>query len=152
MIDTVIRTTESSKWPHEYRVGKVRFRSRNPFSIDINPDYTLDTNQLLVTGEIARRKQMMNILGTPIGSEDFEPLYGSNLPYRLFEPINDINAQFITLDTIVALDTWMRGSIRILAQGTDVIPTDSEDGYLVNINFEITETRVTTAEQFEVLR
>ena len=52
-IDTIIRIDPESPWPHEYVAGRIRFRSKEPFSLDVNADYTLDNNQLLVENDAA---------------------------------------------------------------------------------------------------
>lgn len=152
MVDGVIRVEDEAKWPHIYSVGKARFRTKEPFSLDINPDFALDENQLLVEDEVAVKKQILNILGTPIGTEDFMPRYGSNLPYRLFDFINEITAHLMYLDTVAALETWMANRIRLLTPGTDIIPTLDEDGYTINLSYVILTNRVTTQFQFEMLR
>lgn len=152
MVDGVIKVEDEAKWPHIYTVGKVRFRTKEPFSLDINPDFTLDENQLLVEDAVAVKKQILNILGTPIGTEDFLPRYGSNLPYRLYDFINDVTAHLMYLDTVAALNTWMGNRIQILSQGTDIIPTVEEDGYQINLSYVIIRSRQTTQFQFEMLR
>lgn len=152
MVDGVIKVVDEAKWPHIFHVGQVRFRTKEPFSLDINPDYSLDENQLLVENEVAVKKQILNLLGTPIGTEDHLPRYGSNLPYRLYDFINDITAHLMYLDTVAALETWMSNRIRLLTPGTDIIPMDDEDGYQINLSYVIIRSRQTTQFQFEMLR
>ena len=152
MVDGVIRVDEQPKWPHLYSVGKQRFRLKEPFSLDINASYGLDKYQLLVQNEVSVKKQILNILGTPTGTEDFMPLYGSNLPYRLFDFINDISAHFMYLDTIQALNTWMKGRIQLLSPQTQIVPLATEEGYEINLVYKILISQQTTEFQFEMLR
>jgi len=154
MPDTVIRVDSESPWPHEYIAGKVRFRSKEPFSLDINADYGQTTDSLLIEDQLAVRGQMLTILGTPLGSEEFEPSFGSNLPYRIMDPINDVNAWLCTQDTIGALRIWMGGRIKIIQPGSQIYPLDegAGDGYGINLIYEIIRSRMTTNFNFQIVR
>lgn len=153
-VDTVIRIDEEGKWPHEYIAGRVKFRTKEPFSLDINADYSFDTNPLLVEDKVAVRGQILNLLGTPLNTEDFLPGYGSNLPYRIMEPINDINAWLCTQDTIGAINRWMSHRVRIIQPGSEIYPLDEGvgDGYGINLIYEIIESRTVTNFQMQMLR
>lgn len=153
-IDTVIRVDAESPWPHEYTAGRIRFRSKEPFSLDVNADYTLDNNQLVVENEVAVRGQILTVLGTPLGSEDFLPGFGSNLPKRIMDPINDMNAWLCTQDTIGALRIWMKDRIHIIQPGSAIFPLDEEvgDGYGINLIYEIIKSRQVTNYNFQMLR
>lgn len=153
-IDTIIRIDEQSKWPHEYVAGRIRFRTKEPFSLDINADYTLDDQQLVIEDEKAVRGQILNLLGTPLGTEDFLPTYGSNLPYRIMEGINDITAWLCTQDTIGAINAWMANRVRIIQPGSEVVPLDElyGEGYGINLVYEIIQSRVMSNFNVQVLR
>lgn len=153
-IDTVIRIDENGKWPHEYVAGRIRFRSKDPFSLDINADYTLDDQQLIIEDEKAVRGQILNLLGTPLGTEDFLPNYGSNLPYRIMEGINDTTAWLATNDTIGAINTWMRSRVRVIQPGSEVFPLDETfgEGYGINLIYEIIQSRIVSNFNVQVLR
>lgn len=141
-------------WLHEARPNKrmapapatIRFR-------DIDSDYGLGikNNSLLVDNDLAIRTQVRNLLSTPTGTEDNEPLYGSRLPYRIMETISPVNAFLIEHDTLLALNRWMRDRMRVVA-GYSVLPLDSEDGYHIELPYvKISDNRFSTY-VFDVLR
>jgi phage baseplate assembly protein W len=130
-----------------FRYGSLGQPQASPkYYSDINSLFNLDGNPLLIYDEIAINRQISNVLGTPLGSEEFEPLFGSNLPYRIFDAITNTNAWLIRNDSIEALRRWMSGIIDINIGGSDVIPLgeeSSEDGYYVYISYTIIRNRKT---------
>lgn len=110
--------------------AKIKFR-------DVDCDYGLNRahSALLIDNNLAITNHIKNLLSTPIGTEDFEPGYGSNLPYRIMDPINIYSAFHIETDIIVALITWMSDRIRVILSDSYVIPLESDDGYLIQITY-----------------
>jgi len=104
---------------------------------DVDCDYGISRkhSDLLVDNNLAITNHIKNLLSTPIGTEDFEPGYGSNLPYRIMDPVNIYSAFNIETDTIVALMTWMSDRIFVILSDTFVTPLDSGDGYLIQITY-----------------
>ncbi len=151
MVSTYIRIDDAAKWSHEMASGAIRVKTKGPFARDVNALYRVSGN-ILVDNEAAIQLQILNILGTPIGTEDFEPLYGSNLPLRLFEPITDTMAFLISNDTIDALRSWMFDRIRLIYPGTEVVPYKEEDCYIVNIKYEIIASQHVSDFGFKLLR
>lgn len=103
---------------------------------DLNTGYRLDGSGLILFNKSAINNQIGNVLATPIGSDHFEPTFGSFLPFRIHEPIDAISATLIYQDTITALETWMRSRITIKKSLAFVRPLDTEDGYVVNLPYE----------------
>lgn len=151
MVSTYLRIDDASKWAHEVASGAIKVRTNTPFARDVNSMFGIK-GPLLVDNEEAVNLQILNILGTPIGSEDFEPTYGSNLPFRLFENITDTMAFLIEQDTITALRTWMYNRIRLIQPGTEVVPYIEEDCYIVNIRYQIVSTQHISDFGFKLLR
>lgn len=166
MVSTVLRIDDGNKWSHPIAAGAIKVKVSQPFARDLNAMYGIKETLLvsdatttrklrksiLVDDELAIKIQMLNILGTPLGSEDFEPTYGSNLPFRLFEAITDTTAFLIENDTIDALRAWMRDRISIVYPGTEVIANEEEDCYIVNITHEIVRTGQISELGFKLLR
>lgn len=75
---------------------------------DANADLGLITNALpVVTDADAIGQQILQVLLTPIGSEEFEPTFGSNLPFMLFEPNNAESLTNLELGARQALSKWL---------------------------------------------
>jgi hypothetical protein len=130
--------------PSQKSVVAVRFR-------DLNPDYSLDVNPLIIEEKKAIEGQIRNVLSTIIGSEDFEPTYGCDLPLELYEPISPLTGFLLESDVIVALGTWMGGVISVGANLT-IVALEDEDGYTINIPYYIKSLQVNTSYSFDALR
>lgn len=109
---------------------KVRFR-------DLDCDFRVysDHLDLLVNNDLAIYNQIKNLLSTPTQSEDFESSFGSNIPFRIQEPIGTLNSALLEMDTIIAISTWMSDRIRVVLPGSTVIPLTDEDGYYIELPY-----------------
>lgn len=127
--------------------AKLKFR-------DVDCDYGLNRkhSSLLVDNNLAVINHIKNLLSTPVGTEDFEPTYGSNLPYRIMDPVNIYSAFNIETDVIVALITWMSDRIRIILSDSFITPLDSGDGYLIQITYVNINDGVSGVFKQEVVR
>lgn len=144
-------------WLHGPRPNLISVKpTRTPQFRDINSHYGTagDRYGLLVEDDEAIRKQMLNVLGTPLGSDDLEPSYGSRFPWRLYEPISPFTTYLLETDTVLALSRWMRGVIQLVIPGAEVIalPEDVGDGYMVSIPYLRVRDRRPGVGSFEVLR
>lgn len=127
-----------SDWLHQTRPNRrsvvkpntIRFR-------DLNCDYLMFANQsqLIVDNHLAIRTQLKNLFSTPTGTEDFEPNFGSNLPYRIMEPISPLMGYLIETDTILAIGDWLSDRMRLVLPGASVTPLVDEEGYNVTIPY-----------------
>lgn len=151
MIDTYLRIEDGSNWSHPSAVNKIRVRVDKAFYKDINGNFQQDLRDLLITDVAACRIQLLNILGTPIGTEEFEPNYGSNLPFRLMDPINDLTAFLIRQDVFAAIKTWMAGRV-IISPASDIIAYPDNDFYAINLDYQITRSQAIDSFGFHVLR
>lgn len=83
-------------------------RKLDVFYIDVNRTFQYqDQKGLIVYDDDVVKRMVGNILSTPLGSDHFEPTFGSNLPYRLQDSITDKTAWLIYIDTIQALGIWL---------------------------------------------
>ena len=139
-------------WLHEPRprspsppiIKPIRFR-------DINPDYTLDRSDVILTDVRAVQAQIRHVLSTIKGTEYFEPEFGSLFPLLLFEPISNITAFRLETETIVALSIWM-GSVINVAANVIIEPLADEEGYLLDIPYVIRSNNTAYRYSFEALR
>jgi phage baseplate assembly protein W len=124
------------------------FFSKAPtFYSDINTNYMQNSSVLILSGKSAIDNKISNILTTPLGSDPFEPLFGSLLPFRLHDHINSVTAELIKQDSIDALDRWMFNTITVYRNQANVTPLSSEEGYHIYIPFSYED--IGTIQNFE---
>ena len=74
---------------------------------DVNLGYSNGSDVIQVYGQDAINNMINNILLTVPGERHYEPLFGSMLPYLLWEPMDDITAYKLETATFDALKFWM---------------------------------------------
>lgn len=125
------------------------------FFIDVNSSFG-ESNDELVIEDAAIKKQIINILSTPLSSDDFEPEYGSNLPFRLLDPVLPSTAWMIENDTIESVNRWMAKRISLARGDCYVQPLDvgqgDIEGYYIRLKYSILRTRAVTTWQFSVYK
>ena len=129
--------------PKQVHAKPVRFR-------DLNPDYSQDSLPIIIEEETAIKARIRLVLSTLIGSDDFLPTFGSNLPLRLYEPITDNTAYLLELDTFIALSDWIDEIV--IGANTTFIPLSNEEGYRIDIPFIIKTSGKQVLYSFDVLR
>lgn len=107
-----------------------------PIYNDVNALYKIN-NQPLVLEDLQEQigQQISNIIMTPLGSREFEPNYGSNCIYRLFEPIDTFTSYELEVDIFVALDRQMRDRIQLDKANCRVTP--QQEGFQVYLSYYI---------------
>lgn len=121
----------------------------------LNPNFRneLRIKPLILKDIDAIQAQMINILKTPIGSEYFLPDYGSNIYYRIGDPMNAETAYLLELDTISALSKWMAGHIEVFLNSSYVTPIYEEDAYDIAVAYAPVFTKAETGTlNFKVYR
>lgn len=110
--------------------------------IDLNNDYGESSTELRLVGKDTIKAQIRNILSTPLGSEAFEPEYGSLLPFRLFEPLTEFTAWQIENDTVSAVTRWMASRINVHRSQCSAQAFEREDasGYYIKLVYSEIET------------
>jgi len=122
---------------------------------DINNMFSLDGDEVVVIEYEAVNRQITNILSTPLGSESFEPTFGSLLPYRLFQTVSPVTAWVIENDTIEALKKWMGGRITVNGPSSYVRPLYGDpdnEGYEINLTYSINRTGKSSNYNAAILR
>lgn len=102
---------------------------------DLDCDYNLYSkhNKLLIENRSAINNHIKNLLSTPKGTEEFEPDYGSDLPYRIMDTISVSTAFSIETDILLAITVWMRDRLYVVMSESYVKPLFSVDAYLINL-------------------
>lgn len=70
---------------------------------DINRDYLLEPIDTVVDGDSLTQK-ILFVLGVPLGSRKWRPLFGCRAGTRLFEPFDSTTARWIRSDIVEALE------------------------------------------------
>lgn len=124
--------------------GGMKVRKLDIYYIDINTNYRVNQKGLIIYDEDVVKNQIANILATPIGSDAFEPTYGSNLPYRIQDPITDTTSFLIYNDTIAAISKWLGDRITVMTSQSYVRPLNGEidsEGYEIRLIYYMNKTR-----------
>lgn len=139
----VFEFTQDGQLPFVKRnLGKTA--KQNIYYSDVNSRFKLDDQALIVYDSRAINRQIDNILSTPLGSDDFEPEFGSMLPFRLFDPITPMVSFLLRSDTIDAVGRWLGSKITMdtLNSSVDILNDDPDyEGYLVNMRYMVNKTR-----------
>lgn len=112
---------------------------------DLNSMFGQDGKQLLVYDEVAVNRQISNILSTPLGSDDFEPTFGSLLPFRMFDPITPRMAWILRNDSIEAVRKWMGDRIELDSANANVTLVNGEvdgEGYIIDMPYTIKRSKI----------
>lgn len=147
----LIRVDEHALFPREFRTPTLRTLRHDAYYRDINNQWNVSINAI-VEDEMAVKRQIDNLLGTPIGTEFFEPTYGSNLPFRIMDPINEMTAYIIETDTFLAIWTWMRDRVTLDYSRSKIYPIEEADGYVVDLVYYVIKSSKMVTYKFEVLR
>ena len=133
-------------------VGKVE--DKVIFYRDINRNFLNEAKvkPLILTDLDAIQAQMINVLVTPTGTEEFMPTYGSLLPFRLGEPMNVQTSFLLEEDTHIALDKWMKEHIIVYMNGVYVTPVYEYDYYDIEIPYRPKYSMVGTIFNFRAYR
>mgnify|MGYP000259125310 CR=1 FL=1 len=112
----------------------------NVFYSDVNANFTRNKSDLIVYEETTINLQINNVLSTPIGSDEFEPEFGSLLPFRLQDTISNRLTGMLRNDTIEALRRWLSDRITLdLSRSSVRVMNDNPDyeGYIIDISFRV---------------
>jgi len=111
------------------------------FYSDVNLLYGQAGNSkaLQVVNIDAIAMKIIHVLGTTIGTYEFEPKFGSNLPNLLWEPMDELTAWQLRTATAEALAKWVP-VIRIDMGNTLFTANPSIYSYTANIAYTILAT------------
>jgi len=116
---------------------------------DINTNFENSVPQTLVYAIEEINGLIINVLTTRIGEEWWEPLYGSNLPLRVFDPINDTTAWLLQHDIEDALATWVP-LITVDRSSSKIKPYPDLKLYDIQLAYVVPSMFVKTYYQFQV--
>lgn len=125
--------------------------------LDVNPGWqTFNTEPILIKRKAAVREQIFNLVSTVIGTEQFEPSFGSGLPNRVFELANSNGiggARMTSLlkeDIIDAVTQFMGGSVVVDHGESRVIPDYGNEAFVITLEYYIIDAKVTDSYEFSV--
>jgi phage baseplate assembly protein W len=81
-------------------------------------------------------QSISNILSTPIGTREWEPLFGSAISTVLFELILDETAFLILTLVVSAIERW-EPRVRVIQNESTVIADEDNHKYAIDLRFEI---------------
>jgi phage baseplate assembly protein W len=122
-----------------------------PYFVDVNTNYLVDGQPLILTDILALNNEIYNILSTVPGERVFEPEFGSEIIPYLFDPTDAMTAFKIEIELTRALQRWMPRII-VLRESTRAIPLNTYNGYDVVISYRITGLNITVNNNFALLR
>lgn len=120
--------------------------------IDVNIDFDNAGDNILVVDSAAVRAKIMNVLGVILGEEPFEPTFGSLLPFRLFNPVNEDTAFRLEADVIGALMTQMASEITVYHGACRVAELPNGDGYSITVTYSPKNSRTVDTFAYRVMR
>ena len=147
----LVRIEDTALIPREYKTPTIRTIKYDSYYRDVNNQWAKGTDAL-VDDELAAKRQIDNLLGTPIGSEHMEPTYGSDLPFRIMDPINPMMAYLLETDTFLAIWKWMRDRIVLDYVNSRIVPLEIDDGYLIDLRYFIIKSSKLVTYKFEIIR
>jgi phage baseplate assembly protein W len=115
-----------------------------PLLLDLNNSYGGTSDQLIIAQVEAVIGEIDNVMSTRIGEEWWEPTYGSNIPNRVFDPINATTAWLLSHDLQDALARWVP-QVQIDTSKSSVVPFPDLRAYVVTISFAIVINGATVA-------
>ena len=77
------------------------------FLKDINIDFKIGSSELIIYDEQSIESMLSNIWLTLKGERPFEPTFGSNIPALLWEPCDNITADYIETEIFDSTMQWM---------------------------------------------
>lgn len=101
---------------------------------DINLQYSRSRGEFIVYDNKAVQLMIANVLFTIPGERVFEPEFGSNLPFLLQEPMNEITAWKIENESYIALQRWIP-YILVDRRNALVIPNYDAGRYSVRLPY-----------------
>lgn len=107
---------------------------------DINANYMVDSNVLILEDEDAVNGELENCLGIQVLEMWWEPTVGSSLRHYLFEQVDEVTASLIWMEVLDRVPIWMPHIT--LMQGTGVYTDYDEQQYTVVICYRINGTRI----------
>jgi|SaaInlV_120m_DNA_3_1039746.scaffolds.fasta_scaffold59829_2 phage baseplate assembly protein W len=101
-------------------------------SFQFNP---LTNDLIAITNETAIARSVRNIVQTYIGEKLFISQYGSKLPRFIFDNMDDIDAEVMSIEIQRTLEQY---EPRVTLRGVNVYPNFDNNQLDVNINYLIT--------------
>lgn len=120
------------------RTVPVAGRLVNIVYLDINAQYGLDNNQLLLENILAINGQILHLILTPIGSVPFEPEFGSNIPGLIFDQPTGFTTMSMEDGLLLAMHRWLP-VVQVDFRRSNIFMADdpSESGYVFQLYYSV---------------
>ena len=104
--------------------------------LDVNGQYTLDTQQLVLENINAINNEIINLVMTSVGERPFEPEFGSELPNIVFDQPTEFSTWVIEDELFKAMNRWLP-AVRINFDQSIITPLDNETGYYFRLVYAV---------------
>lgn len=101
---------------------------------DINRDYLLEPIDTVVNGDSLTQK-ILFVLGVPLFSRKWRPLFGCRAGLRLFEPFDTTTARWIRSDIVEALEDPNNGLIEDVTNISCTVQLGENQTYIVTLGW-----------------
>lgn len=101
---------------------------------DINRDYLLEPIDTVVNGDSLTQK-ILFVLGVPLFSRKWRPLFGCRAGRRLFEPFDTTTARWIRSDIVEALEDPNNGLIEDVTNISCTVQLGENQTYIVTLGW-----------------
>lgn len=99
---------------------------------DINLGYSDSSSTLVIYGIDTINNMIENLCFTVAGEREFEPLFGTRIPYLLFDPCDETTAYLIETELWDKVPLFLP-FITLNKQQSSVVPFINFDGYEVTV-------------------
>lgn len=124
--------TDSPMFRRAHRAPQTRVQ-QPVYRKDLNANWMMDENRLLVTENTALKQKIQNVLFVLVGEEPFEPTFGSLVPYRLFEGVTNRIAFLLEGDTVGAIGTFMKTEVEVNHSQCAIEALSDDEGYQITL-------------------
>jgi phage baseplate assembly protein W len=107
----------------------------------LNPNYAVDSMQLVLHDSDAIESELENCLGIAQGEHWFEPTFGADLRRYIGEPIDNVTAAAIWMEVLSRIATWMPHIA--MMRGSGVRASPDERLFYITIQYHIKSTGLT---------
>lgn len=124
----------------------------NAVWLDVNPNYNDSIlPSVLPNAQAVLKCSLYALLNCPKGDRGgiFEPTYGTDLPWYLQEPLDDITAQSIRRTLYLAFEKW-EPRIDLTSGGISVTPDYTLPGYRLRVTGKYKLTGETISQDYTI--
>ncbi len=107
-----------------------------PLFVDVNSRFGENNRPELVSDVDAINEKIDNIIFIRPGERLFRPTFAGWIYNYLFEPVDDVTASLILVETSRIFSLWLP-ELTLLLQDSSVVPMGDEHGYDVSLVYQV---------------